>query len=75
MQFEIQDDKQVLFRGSPIEVMRIWEALTVYKRGQRAEFEAQKHLIPFKKWQGNIRIVSIIHEMDCVSTVHTIEGV
>ena len=72
-QFEIQDEKGVLFQGSPIEVMRIWEVLSAHKKGFYHEFEKQNHLIPFKSWNGSLKLVSVISVLDDRPGTHLLE--
>ena len=72
-QFEIQDEKGILFQGSPIEAMRIWEGLSAYKKGFFQEFEKQKHLIPFKSWYGSLKLVSVISEIDDRPGIHLLD--
>ena len=71
-QFEIHDDEKVLFRGSPVETMRIWELLLAGKKNSTGTFKTDNHLIPFKAWRGSIRIVSIIDEIHFKAESHTI---
>jgi len=70
--FEIHDDKEMLFRGSPLEVMRIWNVLSLFKKNELKEFEKTKHLMPFNSWEGNIKIVSVIEEFNYRPGTHTL---
>ena len=72
--FEIQDDRGVLFQGSPIEAMRIWDILSAYKKGMSAQLEWQKHLVPFKSWDGSLKLVSVISEINDRPGTHILDN-
>ena len=64
--YEIQDDKKVLFRGDPSEIMHIWNTTyladwafqEIYGHLDR---DANKYI---DKWEGRLRIACIIDEID-----------
>jgi hypothetical protein len=66
MNYEIQDDKGVLFKGTPMEIMYIWGSNyyndEFFEKTYGHLNRNPKHII--KEWEGRLRVVAIIDEAD-----------
>jgi hypothetical protein len=74
-EFEIHDDKGVLYKGSLVEIMHIWGCLWKSSNFEEAYCENYKEKIPFKKWNGSLRIVAIIDSAYLKPGKHTVQEV
>jgi hypothetical protein len=60
IQYEIIDDKKVLFSGDPRQALEVWSSIWGSDKINESEKEKEGRKLPFETWEGSLRLISKI---------------